>query len=242
MSVFSMASTALAGCDRKTSGILRSKKATRLSACLQNIVVGIDRACESADSRTTSVPAGKTKAPGRGSKIRKLRQRAACACQNKSFCAWCARVPQVISCHLFYTSRKHLTYQPGPVTREGRQTFFSPFFVHKSSPKKLNLLSIAVSFRKRPSNHRKTAREFGLFRWSRLVTMRLAVQCVLFFRGSNEAIASWNSNMVTTSRLLADKARPYVPAAAAPALDAAAENPIAVVGTMLVRPRPCCSR
>lgn len=77
-------------------------------------------------------------------------------------------------------------------------------------------------------------------RLSRRVTMHPAL--LFFFRDANEAIVSWNSKLATTSRLLADKARPYVPAAAAPALDAAAENPIAVVGTMVVRPRRCCSR
>lgn len=43
------------------------------------------------------------------------------------------------------------------------------------------------------------------------------------------------SKMLTASRFLADKTRPYLPAAAVPALDSAAENPVAVVATVLVR-------
>lgn len=42
------------------------------------------------------------------------------------------------------------------------------------------------------------------------------------------------SAILSGSRVLADKARPFLPDAAVPALDAVAENPVAVITTMLV--------
>lgn len=42
------------------------------------------------------------------------------------------------------------------------------------------------------------------------------------------------SAILSTSRLLADKARPFLPAAAAPALEAASENPVAAITTIVV--------